>query len=520
MIFSRNSQLTNARQGHLRRLLFFALAFISSQMKLSATPPSQAPAYWPTQGWRSSPPEQQGIDSVKLAEALDYIRRHDINIHSLLIVRNGYVVLDAYFYPYDENDVHDLASVTKSVTSTLIGIAIDQGRIKSVGQHAPELFPQRNIANMDERKERITLESLLTMTSGLKCQFEENELTLRQMMGSNDWVQFMLDLPVINEPGSKFVYCSGGMHLLSGIISQTMGVSALDFARRELFQPLGVKDVVWPADPNGVTHGWGDLHLRPHDAAKIGYLWLNNGRWAERRIIPAEWMQDAIKVHSRAPWGGQYGYGIWVDPTRGLYEGNGRGGQRISVVPSKNLVVVFTGGGFEPGDIGKFILAALKSDQPLPENRAGALRLAEAIRTASKPPEPNSADPLPSIARTISGKTFLLEANPFGLAKLSLKFLSQPEALVQLTFADGHAESHSIGLDGVARRSAGGRFGLPVGLKGHWERGQTFVLDYDEIANINHYLLMLGFDGPRLTVQATEKTGQAEAKFNGKLAGN
>lgn len=256
-------------------LEFFCAVSSAQEQTLS---PTVQQTYWPTDGWRSSTPEAQGMDSEKLALAFDYVRLHQIPIHSLLIVRNGYVVLDAYFFPFQAGQMHDAASVTKSVTSTLIGIAIAEHKLNSVQQPVLSLFPERKFDNHDNRKNRITIEHLLSMTSGLDCHVDHGEITLREMMQSKDWVQFMLDRPIVAEPGSKFEYCSGGMHLLSGIISQSTGTSALQFARRELFRPLGIDDIGWPSDPQGVSYGWGDLHLHPRDMAKIGYLWLNKGR--------------------------------------------------------------------------------------------------------------------------------------------------------------------------------------------------------------------------------------------------
>jgi CubicO group peptidase (beta-lactamase class C family) len=153
--------------------------------------------------------------------------------------------------------------------------------------------------------------------------------------------------------------------------------------------PLGIEDVIWPSDPQGVSYGWGDLHLRPRDMAKIGYLWLNQGRWEGQQIVPAEWMQAATHAHSHPAWGnGEYGYGFWVYPQRNPieYEALGRGGQRITVTPAENRIVVFTGGEFEPGDIGKFIGESIKSGQPLPENPTGQARLAAAVSAAARPP--------------------------------------------------------------------------------------------------------------------------------------
>lgn len=505
----------------MKRTVFSVLLLMASILGAAAmaqersAPPTTDPTFWPTQGWRVSTAEAQGMDSESLAQAFDYIRQNQIPIHSLLIVRNGYVVLDAYFYPFQEGQVHDAASMTKSITSTLIGVAIGEHKLSSVRQPVLALFPERNIGNRDSRKERMTIEHLLTMTSGLDCHVEHAEITLRQMDQSEDRVQFMLDLPMRDEPGSKFEYCSGGMHLLSGIISQATGSSALEFARRELFQPLGIEDAIWPADPQGVSHGWGDLHLQPRDMAKIGYLWLHQGRWEGRQIVPAEWMQAATQAHSHPNFGsGEYGYGFWVYPKRNPpeYEALGRGGQRVSILPGRNLVVVFTGGEFEPGDIGKFIGESIKSDHALPENAAGAARLAAAVRTAAQPP----AQPATSMSAAVSGRRYLVEANPAGLKMFSLTFSGKDQALVQMDFADGRVEQRPLGLDGIPRLSPNGRYGLPVALRGWWEGNSAFVLDYDEVANINCYRYRLTFVHDDVSIDLSERTGLVQVRFHGK----
>lgn len=501
-------------------LILHVIAIFASQVSAQETRETPSPTYWPTQGWRSTTPEQQGVDSAKLTDALEYIRKHDVSIHSLLIIRNGYVVLDAYFYPYDQKHVHDVASVTKSITTALIGAAINQGKIPSVRQPVLSLFPHRQIANRDALKEKLTVEHLVTMSSGLDCQYEPAEPTLRQMRESKDWVQFMLDRPTVMEGGQKFVYCSGGMHVLSGIVSQTVGMSALDYARQSLFAPLGIRDASWPADAQGISHGWGDLHLYPHDMAKIGYLWLNRGLWDGRRIVSADWVAESTRVHASTGMSNDYGYGWWVK-SQGepfVYEAVGRGGQRISVVPGKNLVVVMTGGGFEPGDFSHFLLESVKSDHPLPANRANVVGLAAAVDAARKPLAAKIGRPLPSTAKTISGNTYLLEANPLGLRSITLTFASRANASVRLTFLDNRMEVHPIGLDGRIRKSAGGRYNLPVGAKGQWEEDKIFMLDYDEIANINHLVFRIEFGDDGIAVSLTEKTSDFATKFQGNLA--
>lgn len=460
------------------------------------------------------------MDSKVLADAFDYIHQHQVPIHSLQIVRNGYLVLDAYFWPFQDGQLHDLASVTKSVTSTLVGIAIGQHELDSVTQTLPAVFGQRPIANLDERKVRMTIEDLLTMTSGLDCHVEHGEITLSQMMGSPDWIQYMLALPMVAEPGSRFAYCSGGMHLLSGVITRATGMSTLDFARRELFGPLGIVDVAWPPDPQGIPHGWGDLHLQPRDMAKIGLLWLNGGRWENRQIVPADWMRAAIQVHSHPGFGNgqEYGYGIWVYPDRTPpeFEGLGRGGQRISVVPAKNLVVVFTGGEFEPGDIGSFIGRAIRSDQPLPEDPVGSVRLAAAVHDATKPPIAHPISPTPPLARAISGRTYILDRNPLDLRSLTLTFPGGPEARLQLELSDRRDGPRAVGLDGVPRVSPNGRLGLPVAVSGAWESDSTFVLDYNEVGNINAYRFRMTYSEASVTVEFSERSGAlVDSRFRG-----
>jgi CubicO group peptidase (beta-lactamase class C family) len=492
--------------------VFERIAIVAFLTVLASTGPGVSaaaqPEEWPTQGWRSSSPESQGMDSKVLAEAFDEIGRRQIAIHSLTIVRNGYLVLDAYFWPFQDMLLHDTASVTKSITSTLVGVAIGQHGLSSVTQPVTAALGAPSVINLDPRKKRLTVEHLLTMTSGLDCHHEQGEITLTQMRRSPDWIGFMLDLPMVAEPGGVYEYCSGGMHLLSGIITKATGESALDFARRTLFAPLGIAEAAWPSDAQGISHGWGDLLLQPRDMAKIGYLWLRGGQWENRQLVPADWMRAAVQVQSHpgpSPGPG-YGYGLWIYPDRSppIFEGLGRGGQRISVVPAKNLVVVFTGGEFEPGDIGQFIGRAIQSDRALPENPAGEARLATAVRAATQPPAARPVTTAPTQARVISGRTYALDANPFDLRSFSLTFAGGATALLQLELVDRLDRPRPVGLDGVPRVSADGRFGLPVAASGAWESDSTFILDYDEVGNINKRRFRLNFVDQGASVELTD----------------
>jgi CubicO group peptidase (beta-lactamase class C family) len=482
--------------------------------------PLSAPAYWPTEEWRSSTPEEEGIDSEMLAEGLQTIRDENIHIHSLLIIRNGSVVLDAYFYPYDGKTVHELASVTKSLMTTLIGIAADQGKL-DLDEPIVSFFTDRAVANRDPLKEKITVRHLARMSSGLELTVPgDAEGTVQEMRVSQDWVQFALNRKVVSEPGTRFVYDNCGMHILSAILQEATGMTALDFGRENLFEPLGIREVIWPADPQGFSRGWGDVYLHPHDAAKIGYLWLNKGTWDGEQIVSSQWVEESVKPQIKTDGDDYYGYGWWVETTGGhwIYLAQGRGGQYIIVAPYLDMVVVATGGGFDFDEIEQLIVPAfVDMENPLPANPEGIARLNAALEAISEPPKPEPVPPLPGKALEISGKTFVFEENPLEVKTLRLDFNNSDEARILITFADDTSPSSGmVGLDGIYRISPG-QNNLPAGYRGRWADDQTFVLEVEEIANIDSFTVKHRFEGDRVVMEVEERTTGIKITFGGRL---
>jgi CubicO group peptidase (beta-lactamase class C family) len=482
--------------------------------------------YWPTEGWRTSTPEEQGMDSELLAKACAFVREQELHVHSMLIIRHGYLVVDAYFPPFSPGIMHDIASCTKSFTTSLIGIAIDKGFINSVKQPVMDLFSKHKIANMDTPKKSMTLEHLLTMTSGLSCFHMPGEITLQKMLQSQDWVQFTLDLAMNEPPGTRFEYCSPCSHLLSAIIQENTGLSTLDFARKHLFEPLGISEVIWPTDPQGINHGWGDLHLTPHDMAKLGYLYLNNGLWQGKQIISPRWIAAAIKKHSSPPpdiypvFG--YGYQWWLT-TPDIYYADGRGGQMILVVPEADTVVVFTGG-IAGSEVPKrdemlfsLVAPSVKSPSSLPVNPYGVAllesfsRQASIYQTKSDPPLP-----LSPLSRQVSEQIYLLEDNLFGWQAFSLAFQEKNEATF-IPILNGIPYKLTLGLDNVFRINPRARFDLPALLKGSWEGDNIFNLFWDEVANINRWEMKFAFQDDKVIVQIQEPTQQGNIEISGRL---
>ena len=309
--------------------------------------------YWPTSGWLASSPEEQGMNSTMLNDMMDFIRNESILVNGIVIVRNGYVVLEEYpRSAYDGTWPHPLHSVTKSFTSALVGIAAKEGYINSTEDKVLSFFPERSFANMSQWKEELTLKHLLTMTSGLQWNeweipYEDSRNDVRRMMGASDPVQSVLDHEMAGEPGAEWAYNGGASHLLMEIVNQTTGVNPMDYAREHLFNPLGISNLIWEPSSQGIPWGFYGLRLTPLDMAKFGYLYLNNGTWNGTEILPAEWVAESFDAQVLFNGSGLlgydgYGYRWWVsDLSFGIHGAIGRYEQKILVLPKYDMVVVF-----------------------------------------------------------------------------------------------------------------------------------------------------------------------------------
>ncbi|HEX3046659.1 MAG TPA: serine hydrolase, partial [Bacillota bacterium] len=264
--------------------------------------------YWPDESWRTSTPEEQGIDSSKLVEALRDIESNNLEIRSLLIIRHGYLVTECYRHPYTRDTAVNVKSVCKSIISALTGIALREKYLQNLDQKVLDFFPEYKLKGKSLNKDQITLRHLLTMTAGL----ETPEDKLSQWRQSKDWVKFVLDQPEKAKPGEIFEYSTGLTHVMSALITKTSGMSTLEFGRKYLFDPLGIKVHKWTQDSAGVYIGGGELFLTPTDMAKFGYLYLHNGRWNGAQIVPEAWVKESTMNQQQS--GTYYGYWWWISP--------------------------------------------------------------------------------------------------------------------------------------------------------------------------------------------------------------
>jgi CubicO group peptidase (beta-lactamase class C family) len=311
-------------------------------------------------GWQTSSLNEEGVDAEKINELMQRILNgHDKvkNVHSVLLVKNSKLALEEYFYGTHRNHMHPIQSDTKSVISILMGIAVDKGFIKKVDQPILDFFPEITPAKFNADKRAITIEHLLMMAPGLQCRDSSRYgwRGLSEMRQSADWTQFMLDLPMAEAPGTRFEYCNGASFLLSAIIQKATGIPTLEFAEKHLFRQLGIPDLRWPANPQGITIGWGEMRLKPRDMAKIGYMMLKGGNWQGKQIVTPNWVNESTQTHIKAR-GYEYGYQWWRGKTIvnnqmiDAFWAWGHGGQFIFVLPALDLVVVFTAKPYEnPG---------------------------------------------------------------------------------------------------------------------------------------------------------------------------
>lgn len=305
-------------------------------------------------GIETALPITVGIDMTSIEGYIHSIHEGEPSnrVRSILIARDNKLVLESYFNGWNRERKQDIRSATKSITSALIGIAIDKQILPGEDAKILDFLDEyESLENWDDRKSDMRIRDFLRMRTGLSCNDwrrsspgnEEN------MYETDDWIRFVLDLPMSTDPGTSFSYCTGAPVTLGAILANASGERIPDFAHEHLFSHLAITDYSWETMPNGRTDTGGHLHLRPRDMLKLGLLFLNKGSWQGQQVISESWVERSTEPTGRV--GGQeYGYLWWS--TSWDIEGreisahfaSGNGGQLIFIVPEMEAVVVFTGG--------------------------------------------------------------------------------------------------------------------------------------------------------------------------------
>ncbi len=436
---------------------FCALAFALSLPFFAGAALAQAQntTPWPTKEWATASPESQGVDSAALAALYDHLATPAFNTDSVLVVRYGRIVSEGYAAPYRAGLRHDLRSVTKSVVATLVGAAVQEGKLASDQQKVLSFFPGH--APNSTGQEALTLRHLLDMRSGIQWRewpYDANSDSVK-MWGVPDMAQFILARQVV-APGEKFQYIGAAPQLLSVVLTRSTGANAWEYGKGGVFKTLGISDTRWIPDAQGNSIGESGLSLTPRDMARIGLLHLRQGQWEGRQVLPPGWAESLF-----APAGASAEYrGLWwVDPTMPWASASGRHGQMIMLLPRQDLMLVVTSKtadstrGPRLAELASnYLLPLAKADAPLPDNAAAQAQLAQAMqRFANPPPLPSHTPTAEALAQ--SRRSYVLEANDWGFREFTLE-LSGEEPAYRLLQADKKAllgqstRGGAMGLDG------------------------------------------------------------------------
>ncbi|WP_343746322.1 serine hydrolase [Chitinophaga sp.] len=468
---------------HFKRIILLLLLLVKTVLVFSQT------TRHPDEVFAPATPEDEGFSSKGLSDIFTYVKENNINTHSLLIVRNKKIIFDASFYPFRPGLRHDIASCTKSVTSLLIGIAIDKGYIKNEDQLVASFFPE--IKPTGKGFETLSIKDLLTMKSGFACGFSNEDSLFHALFPSNNWAKFIFEIPFEASPGQQFSYCSCNYYLLGEIIYRATKLSPEDFAKKYLFHDLGITSVYWSKNNHGINYGWGDLALQPRDLAKIGQLLLDGGQWDHRSVISAEWVRKAKSMYTVFPNGNGYGYGFWIDKD-GSWNMEGRGRQRVHIDSIHQAIVVETGGGLTEDQkerIGSMIGKSLLSDKKIKSDPVAYNNLKRMTLQAAKPVTgPPGRIPITAGSEKLFNRTLVFPENSLaienakiirkeGRLSLLLKQTGQQTVIYPLGFGNAYQFYQDAGS------------GHLYALRAYWKSVDEFEIEFNWLSKINKFLI-------------------------------
>ncbi len=463
--------------------------------------------YYPDDNWRISTPEEQGVDSKKILEMFQYIQSSTLDFHSILIIRNGFIITEAYWPPYHKDTLHNIKSASKSIISALTGIAFEKKYLHNLYQKVSEFYPE---LTKDSLKQTISLQDLLTMTGG----FDYMEDASPSPYDLDNWKK----IPMRDKPGKVFEYNTMLPHMMSAILTKATGVSTKEFANRLLFRPLGITNYQWIKSNDGIYHGGSDIFLTPRDMAKFGYLYVRNGQWKGKQIVSKEWIKESttkkVNIPAKDLYAEGLNYGYWWWLLEKGYMAWGAGGQYIIVRPDLDLVVVFTANGFDDINrysvfmksfLKKYIYSAIKSRSQLPSNPAMVQQLNQIIHDIEYPHE-KPVNSMPEITAQISDTKYSLVPNSLRLTASTLIFKDNNECIWEYSISKQLIHLQ-VGINGLYKINE-----IPfsmgvhtdkeeIACKGHWKDNKTFVIEHHIIGDPSKQIFELSFDEKNIEIK-------------------
>jgi CubicO group peptidase (beta-lactamase class C family) len=458
-----------------------------------------------------STPEQQGITSSSILEFINKAEAGKLGLHSLMVIRNGNVVAEGWWDPYKPDLKHVLNSLSKSFTSTAIGFAVSEGLL-SVEDKVTKFFPDDIPANPAPYLNDMQIKHLLTMTTG-----HEADASAPMRRDNQVWTKGFLSLPVQRPPGTYFMYNSGATYMLSAIITRVSGKTMFDYLTPRLFKPLEISGIDWEVSPQGInTGGWG-LRIKTEDIAKLGMLYLQNGMWNGKQLLPATWAHDATTYKvpntpvkgqdaSVSDWQQGYCYQFWRC-RHNFFRGDGAQGQYCLVSRDLNTVIAITS---EVQDMQKtlnylwdYLLPGIKPST-LPTDAANQNALKQKLATLTLLPAKTEFGQ--NTQALISGKTFNIKDNALAINQASLRFnadecsflLKGPQTEQKITCGLNKWIKGETSTVGVSPKNAADRKIVATGV---WTSDKTFVITVQYYETPNSDLIICSFDNNSISIK-------------------
>jgi CubicO group peptidase (beta-lactamase class C family) len=400
-----------------------------------------------------SSPESQGVSSSSLLEFVETADKTLDSLHSVMLLRHGRVVAEGWWAPYRADSPHSLYSLSKSFTSTAIGMAISEEKL-SLDDPILKFFPEDSPKSPDDRLKQMRVSDLLRMSTGHRSE--------PPRIPSEAWVRTFLKHPVPDKPGTHFLYNTSATYMLSAIVQKATGTTLLDYLKPRLFEPLGIENPTWETSPQGISAGGFGLSIRTEDIARFGQLYLQKGLWQGKQLVPSSWVDAATRLQTSngsdpgSDWDQGYGYQFW-QCRHGAYRGDGAFGQFCIVLPEQDAVIAITSGLKNMQAVLDLVwdrLLPALNPTPLAEDAAAREKLVRKLKGLSLKPQAGSGTP-----SKVTGRRYRFPANDLGLESIAIE--SGEEADVLVARFKGNEQRITCG-------------------RGEWKKGRMAYADFPE----------------------------------------
>jgi CubicO group peptidase (beta-lactamase class C family) len=425
-----------------------------------------------------STPEEQGISSTALLGFVQAAEQKVDALHSFMLVRHGHVVAEGWWSPYAADEPHSLFSLSKSFTSTAVGLAVADGKL-SLDDTVLKFFPEEAPANPSKNLGSMRVRDLLRMCTGQR----EEDLREFPFQSKTDLVRIFLEVPVPDKPGSHFVYNTAATYMLSAIVQKATGQTVLDYLRPRLFEPLGISNPTWEASAQGISFGGFGLCIRTEDIARFGQLYLQKGQWRGRQLVPAGWVEAATSLQTSngsnpdSDWDQGYGYQFWRC-RHGFYRGDGAHGQYCVVMPEFDAVIAITAATNDLQSVLNVVwdrIVPAFEMAPLPANPESDRRLVEKLASLSLPAQ--AGQPGSPMAERIAGRRYVFPANPPQVESIQFEQAREGAEMAIVVRVAGKDQRIACGRGAWVKGSLSvGQDGpTPIAVSGAWTSDDTYT---------------------------------------------